>query len=464
MRMSIRRIAGAIGAQMPGEALAATEVTGLSTDTRSLRPGDLFLALSGERFDGHEFVAASLAAGAAAAVVSRVPFGVRPDSLLVVSNTLAALSQIARSWRREFDIPVIAVTGSVGKTSTKELIACALKPLGPVLRTDRNENNEIGLPKTLLRLTEKHRAAVVEMGMRAAGQIQDLTRIAEPTIGVITLIGESHIELLGSRDAIADAKSELFEWLAGSHGVAVFNAGDDYASVLGETAGKRMMTFVDSEAFPDSCADFRLIDARRAANGWGGTASGPGGVVFELQVASPARHDLVNALGAVAVAVAAGVSPEDAARGIDAYRTGPMRMEILSTPSGASILSDCYNAAPTSMRAALDTLAAGKATGRKIAILGDMKELGSHSLQMHEDIARRAWELGLTELYVVGQDFGRVAGNAKRKFETSVDAARFAAQELAPTAGDFVLVKGSRSMAMERIVEALLAAGGGSVS
>ena len=458
MRMTLSQVAAAVGARLPSGALERLSVTGLCTNTRAVVQGDLFLALIGERYDGHDFVAEALAKGAVAAVVCRQPSGVDPQVVLTVPDTLAALGLIAREWRRRFAVPVVAVTGSVGKTSTKDMLACALSTLGPVDRTDRNENNEIGLPKTLLRLTSEHRAVVVEMGMRGAGQIRGLAEIAEPTIGIITLIGESHIELLGSRAAIAAAKCELFEQVAKSGGTAIYNAGDDFAQMLGDSAGEQTITFVDADRHPNLGADFRLLAPRRDGSGWAAEAIGPGGAGFALSIASPARHDLVNALGAVAAAHAAGISPKDAARQLRHYRPGAMRMEIVETPSGARVLSDCYNAAPTSMRAALETLASTDATGRRIAFLGDMKELGPHAANMHEAVARRARELGLTEIYVVGEDFGRSAEHARQRFASARDAARFARDELGVAEGDLILVKGSRSMMMEAVVEALTAA------
>jgi UDP-N-acetylmuramyl pentapeptide synthase len=462
-----------------------TEITGISTDTRTIEPGNLYIALTGESFDGHQFVEDAFAKGAAGAVVQavRIREFAQPGRLLAgVKEPLHILGAIACAWRNRFKIPVVAVTGSVGKTTSKELIACALSPLGPVLKTQKNENNEIGLPKTLLRLDETHRSVVVEMGMRGAGQISYLTEIARPTIGIITTIGESHIELLGSRDAIASAKAELFR----SHSrlkAAVYNCADDYTNLFRSTiserqgvfdrpnyeagevgmyfgpSGARSITFTDATATKSADVEgaeelFALVSASREGDGWRAIAVTPDHETIEYRIASPARHDLLNALSAIAVAYAAGVAPVDAARAVEAYAPGAMRMETIRGRDNVAILSDCYNAAPTSMRAALDTLAASDVAGRKIAFIGDMKELGEHAPAMHAAVISHAAEIGLTELYVVGDEFSRQEAAVRARFADSADAALYAAT-LTLTGDDIVLVKGSRSMAMEAVVDAL---------
>jgi len=455
MQMRLAQIANAIGADLPEGLDGDTAVTGVSTDTRTLGQGDIYVALTGERFDGHDYVDKALNGGAVAAVVASPPPGLGDERLLIVPEPLTALGKIAGAWRGTFAIPVVAVTGSVGKTTTKDMIACALGPLGIVVKTQKNENNEIGLPKTLLRLDDSSAAAVVEMGMRGAGQIAYLAEIARPTVGIITLIGESHIELLGSRDAIAAAKSELFRALGATGGIAVYNAADEYADTLRQAAGKKVVTFADGSGRIAPSSNFRLMDAVRDGQGWTGHAIGPANMRLTLRVMSCSRHDLVNALGAVAVAYASGVPASEAAARIESYRPGSMRMEILHGRDGATIISDCYNAAPTSMKAALETLALTEAVGRRIAFLGDMKELGDHAAAMHADVVRAASDLGLSEIYVVGELFAAVASGGRRRFETSVEAAQYAREELGVGKGDIVLVKGSRSMTMELVVDAL---------
>jgi UDP-N-acetylmuramoyl-tripeptide--D-alanyl-D-alanine ligase len=441
------------------DAPAAGRAVSVSTDTRTLGPGDIYIALRGETFDGHDFVADALAKGASVAIVDHVVGTASPQ--VVVADTLAALGQIARGYKEQYAVPRVAVTGSVGKTTTKELIASALTPLGPVLKTEKNENNEIGLPKTLLRLTDEHAAVVVEMGMRGAGQIKYLAEIAQPTIGIITTIGESHIELLGSREAIADAKAELFEAMR-SGGICLFNADDDFAPRLRQAAaGKTVITFRDGTTgpakhpVPADEPQFVLTAVDRNGDGWSATATAPSGQAISYTVNSPARHDALNALSAIAVACAAGVSPAYAAAAVGKYQPSGMRMETLAGLGGSTVLSDCYNAAPTSMRAALDTLAATNADGRKIAFLGDMKELGDHAPAMHAGVIAHAEELELNEIYVVGEEFARQAKSARVQFATSQDAAEYARTGLLLGKGDIVLVKGSRSMRMERVVDAI---------
>ncbi len=440
------------------------DIAGVSTDTRTIERGNLYVALVGENFDGHDFVEDAFEKGAVAAVVStkKLDQFVQPNRQLVgTSDTTRWLGFLAREWRKKYAVPVVAVTGSVGKTTTKDLVACALSPLGPILKTEKNENNEIGLPKTLLRLTDEHAAVVVEMGMRGIDQIRYLAEIALPTVGLITVIGESHIELLGSREMIAKAKAELFESLA-EGGVAIYNADDVYAKFLRATVEGAIITFRDRSGERTSLPDtgdegtvFTLTAAERAGDGWRGTATAPSGQVLTYTVNSPARHDVLNALAAIAVACAAGVSPAYAAAAIAKYQPSGMRMETLAGPNGSTILSDCYNAAPTSMRAALDTLAATDLGGRKIAFLGDMKELGDHAPAMHAGVIAHAEELGVNEIYVVGEEFARQAKSARVQFASSQDAAEYAKSGLNLGRNDIVLVKGSRSMKMERVVEAL---------
>ena len=280
------------------------------------------------------------------------------------------------------------------------------------------------MPQTLLRLNELHKSAVIEMGMRGPGQIAYLAEIAEPTIGIVTGIGESHIELLGSREAIADAKGELLAALC-EDGVAVIPREDDFRDRLSSKTKARRVFF-------------------------GGPGSPP------LVLNSPALHDVTNAQGALAVAVAANVSPEAAMAALAGDAPSGMRMEIVKTASGATVLSDCYNAAPTSVKSALETLANFPASGRKIAFLGDMKELGDFSESMHREVADKARALGLSEVCVVGPAMRQAFGGAATGFATSEEAGEFAHANLRLSANDVVLVKGSRAMTMERVVEALI--------
>ena len=436
--------------------------TRVSTDTRTLLPGDLFVAIVGENFDGAEYVLTAFGKGALAAVVSTAKLDDKKfhdiidthnlGPFVYVENTLVAYGEIARAWRRNFGIPVIGVTGSVGKTTTKEMLAAVLSPLGPILKTEQNENNEIGVPQLLLRLDETHKAAVVEMGMRGAGQIKYLAKIAEPTVAVISRIGENHIELLGSMDAIADAKGELIEALP-ALGLAVLNADDPYLSRLLQKANHcRIATYGFAEG-----SDLRATDARLDATGeaWDVVLEAQSRSVA-LRVPSPSRHDISNALAAILVAISFGIPLEFACEALGNYQNIGMRMEVIKTPVGATILSDCYNAAPTSMRSALDTLASFPSeSGRRIAFLGDMRELGDFAPEMHAEVVKHAELLHLSELYAVGPVSSAQMVRADRSFGESAQAAQWAPGGLNLQPGDVVLVKGSRAMAMERLVEAL---------
>jgi UDP-N-acetylmuramoyl-tripeptide--D-alanyl-D-alanine ligase len=423
-------------------------LTGVSTDTRTLTPGMLFVALRGENFDGHAYIAAAYEKGAATALVehSAEPNDART---ITVYDTLTSFGKIASLWRSRFDIPVVAVTGSVGKTTMKEMISLSLFPFGPVLKTEKNENNEIGLPQTLLRLNDTHRALVVEMGMRGKGQIKYLAEIAKPTVAVISLIGESHIEIVGSRENIADAKGELIESLTAG-GTAVLNADDPF---FGRLAAKTKETVISFGTSVD--ADVRVLDWTTVADTrW--VSLDIGGVGYELFLHSPALHDIMNAAGAIAAAVAAGVPPQDAVRSVEAYRTSNMRMEIITSKSGATILSDCYNAAPTSVKSALSTLADYQKVGPKTAFLGDMRELGEFAAKMHRDVAEEANKLGIDNVIPVGEIMGTAFPKADKSFINADDAAHFVEREFSLSENDVVLVKGSRALQMEKVVEALV--------
>ena len=427
--------------------------SGVSTDTRTLQPGDLFVALRNREVDGHQFIPQALRAGAAGLIVSQSVVASLDTPVLRVPDTEVAYGLLARFWRDKFDIPVIGVTGSVGKTTVKEMLAAALSPLGLVLKTPASQNNETGVPKTLLELTPEHKAVVVEMGMRGAGQIAYLCGIARPTVGVITVIGDNHLELLGSRQAIADAKGELFQSLP-EDGVAILNADDEYYDYLLAKVDQDSVLDMSYGSKPGSvlCA----TEIKPKDGGWSVVTRGPYGEESIFALASPAKHDVYNALAALAAACAAGVSVEEAITGLQNYSPPPMRMQVTKIPSGVTILNDAYNAAPASVASALETLTA-YAGSRKIAFLGDMRELGEQSTEAHRELGAVIAGLGgLDALYTVGGLAAQIPGAAQR-FADSGEATRFAREALSPRPGDVILVKGSRAMAMERIVEALAA-------
>ena len=429
---------------------------GISTDTRTLAPGDLFVALMGPQTDGHQHIAAALRAGAAGLIVSQPVVASPSIPTLRVPDTQVAYGLLARFWRDRFDIPIVGVTGSVGKTTLKEMLALTLSPLGLVLKTAASQNNETGVPKALLQLTPDHKAAVVEMGMRGSGQIAYLCGIARPTVGVLTVIADNHLELLGSRDAIADAKGELLEALP-SNGLAVLNADDPYWMRLKARAKSRTALyglnphswFATAEDHWQPLDGMWSENAAQTEQGWRFTVRG-----VEVEINSLSRHDIGNALAALTVAEALGVALTDAAAALRAYEPPPMRMNVVQTAWGGTVLNDAYNAAPASVAAALETLALYK-SGRKIAFLGDMRELGTRAEEAHQELGAVIDSLGgIDALYTVGP-LAALIPDAKQRFTDSDEAARFAGKDLDVTAGDVVLVKGSRAMAMEKIAAVL---------
>lgn len=429
----------------------------VSTDTRTIEAGALFIALKGENFDGHSYVPQALAKGALAVVVS-TPIEGAP--CIEVPDTLAALQAIARLSREKFPGPVVGVTGSVGKTTTKDMLALALSPLGPVHKTPANLNNEIGLPLTILTAPPDTKALVLEMGMRGLGQIAELAVVAKPTVGVITGIGVTHMELLGSKANIAQAKGELFEALDAS-GVAIYPATDEFATELkAKSKAPSLTVALDAEA------DIRATDLKFTSGTWDAEVTGPWGGSVSLHVPSPGRFNVQNALLALAVATHVGVEPQAAAKSLEGYQPGSMRLETLVATSGATVLSDCYNAAPDSMSGALETLmqTAPATGGKRIAVLGEMRELGDYADEGHALVGRAIAKLKPEMLVLVGAEKMRkmsaaaIAGGFPldniHYFDSSGQATagiKFIVQN-----GDVVLVKGSRGVAMESIVEALV--------
>jgi UDP-N-acetylmuramoyl-tripeptide--D-alanyl-D-alanine ligase len=419
------------------------QFTGVCTDTRLISEGNVFVALTSPRDNGHRYVDAAVLGGATAVVVSEDIEAVGVP-VIHVADTTVAYGQIARVWRDRFDIPVVGVTGSVGKTTTKEMIAAALSPLGPVVKTQLSQNNETGVPKALLGLTAEHRAAVVEMGMRGKGQIAELCSIARPVVGVVTFISDNHMELLGTQEAIVDAKGELVASLSHDD-IAVLNADDPFSHRLSRITSAGIVKFGRSKS-----ADYRVTEERTEDDGW----------VFNLndvtvRTLSPARHDILNSAAAITAAVQCGVELQDAANALAQYLPAPMRMQMVKIEKwDVLILNDAYNAAPASVVSALETLFSFQ-RGRRIAFLGDMKELGDRAESAHRELGESInTHGGLDVLYTVGELATGITG-AQKRFTTSEEAAEFAAQSVELRPGDTILVKGSRSMAMEKIVAAL---------
>ncbi|MGQ0586634.1 MAG: UDP-N-acetylmuramoyl-tripeptide--D-alanyl-D-alanine ligase [Gammaproteobacteria bacterium] len=424
--------------------------TRVTTDSRQLAPGDLFVALKGERFDGHEFIEQARQAGAAGALVSEAQASNLPQ--VIVQDTLAGLQDYAVSWRGDFHIPVIGVTGSNGKTTVKQMLAGICARRGPVLATAGNLNNHIGVPLTLLSLREEHRTAVIEMGANHPGEIARLAGIARPEIGVVTNAGDAHLEGFGSREGVAQAKGELFAALGG-HGIAVINADDEYAPLWRELAGEAdQLTFGLSES-----ANVRALEPRpeppEAPTGMDFTLETPEGTQG-VRLPLPGLHNVRNALAAAACAVALGMDARDIASGLLNVRQVAGRLSWKRAHNGARLLDDTYNANPTSLRAGLELLGAVRA--RRWLVLGGMAELGRGAEQLHHAAGEDARALGIERLYALGPLARHAAagfGAGAVHFE-DVDALVAEIRErLAPDVA--VLVKGSRSARMERVVAGL---------
>lgn len=435
----------------------ATEFLRVATDTRALCGGELFVALKGEQHDAHRFAADAVAAGAVGLVADRpVDLPAAADvTVLQVPDTLHALQGLAADLRRRVAPCVLAVTGSNGKTTTKEMLAAILEAaVGPaqVLKTHGNLNNLIGVPLTLLGLAGDERYAVIEMGMNAPGEIARLTAIADPDVGLITNVGPAHLEGLGSIEGVARAKGELFERMRPT-GTAIVNAEDPHVSALGAAFPGRVVRF---GAATDVSADAVTCDARGAA----AFRLHLGPTVIDVQLQIPGRHNVSNALAAAAAASAVGIGPAAIRAGLAAAAPVGSRMRVVTLANGITVVDDSYNANPASMAAALQSLVEAPAT-RRIAVLGDMLELGAASVEQHRAVGRLAGSAGLTALYVHG-DFAREtaagAASAMAPDAIHVGASHAAiATALAADArhGDWVLVKGSRGQRMEEVVRLL---------
>ena len=415
------------------------EIDGASFDSRDLVPGQMFVALTAER-DGHDFVAGSVEAGAVACLVSRPLEGDIASRVtqIVVPDTAVALMDAARWARTRFPAGTVAIgiTGSVGKTSTKDLVATALSSSRRTVANVRSYNNEQGLPVTILNAPIDTEVLVLEMGMRGFGQIDLLCRIARPAIGIVTRVGEAHTSMVGGIDGVARAKGELVESLP-SFGAAILNADDERVLAMRSRTDARVITYGESDV-----ADVR-VDALRIGDDGAArfTARTPSGSI-EVALAVPGRHMASNAAAAVAVGVVLGVPLESIATGLAVATTSPHRMRIVRTRSGATILDDSYNANPTSMRAALETLA--RLSGRRrFAVLGVMAELEDPA-RSHDEIAGEAAALGV-DLMAVGTDLYGVQ---------PVDLEAATARVAALGDGDVVLVKGSRVAGLDRLVDA----------
>lgn len=453
--MNAEQIAAAV--QADGYTGKNIVFTGVTTDSRSVRPGELFVALSGGNFDGHDYCGKAIEAGAAGIVISKAVADV-PEEVAVfkVADTLLAFQQIARAYCRSFsDLKVFAVTGSNGKTSTKDLLAACLGAKYKVIKTQGNFNNEIGLPMTLLSITPGTDMAVVEMGMRGLGQIAELCDIAEPDSGLITNVGETHMELLGSMENIAKAKSEIVLNLPQT-GFAVLNGDNTYVRSAAAKTAAKVVYF----GLGEDC-DYRGSDIRTSALGTSFTCTEKStgkAVAVKLQLIG--EHNVYNALAAIAGAACYGVPLEDSAKALATARLTGSRQEIIYI-GDITFINDAYNASPASMEAALKTLAEAKKAAhgksRTVAVLADMLELGSISEESHRRVGRWAVETGADLVLTYGQEAAYISDEVRRLGGNTVHCAdrKEAADVLRATAaaGDIILLKGSRSMQADKMLE-----------
>lgn len=442
---TLGQVAAWTGGRLAGD--GALAIARVHSDTRTLQPGDLFVALRGERFDANDFLADAQARGAAAALAhaGRLPPGL-PG--VEVGDTRLALGTLSQAWRRQFKLPLIAVTGSNGKTTVTQMVASVLRAWQPqsYLATEGNFNNDIGLPLTLLRLRAGHRVAVVELGMNHPGEIAYLAGLALPTVALVNNAQREHQEFMATVEAVARENGAVFGSLDRS-GVAVFPAGDEYAPLWTQLAGGRAcLTFGDA----GSGADLFLAGSEWLEGRWAVRAQTPAGPLdFRLHIAG--RHNVRNALAAAACALAAGVPREAIAAGLEAFEPVKGRSRALSLAfqgRGVTLVDDTYNANPDSVRAAIDVLA--ELPGPRLLVLGDMGEVGDQGPRFHAEIGDYARERGIERLLTLGEQSRAMAGE---HFEEIESLNRAALRALAGSAS--VLVKGSRFMRMERVVEAI---------
>lgn len=432
-----------------------TPIAGISTDSRKIRQGDLFIPLVGERFDGHSYIANSLEAGAVACLTQKDPEDFAEKAVIRVEDTGKALRDLAAWYRQKFTIPFAAITGSVGKTSTKDMVACVLGERYRVLKTEGNLNNEIGVPLTVFNLEEAHEAAVVEMGMSSFGEISNLTAIVKPNIAIITNVGMSHIEKLGSRQNILKAKMEILEGL-NPKGLVVLNGDDNLLSGLKDLLPFRTVFYGLEEGL-----DYRATDVRTHGESGTGFEVMLDGREYEVHVPVPGVHHVHNALAAIAAGRELGMKMEEIIAGISRFSPGKMRQNILSA-RGLKVINDAYNASPQSMEAAIQLLADLGKEARKIAVLGDMLEMGDWAKNAHLDVGRFAVAKGVDLLAAVGPNGKYIVQGALESgmpedrtawFGSNGEALEYLNVRVA--GGDMILVKGSRGMKMEEIVQGL---------
>ena len=449
--MTIREVECAVAGTWKNPFDNAVRISAVSTDSRAVETGCLFVPLTGERFDGHRFIDAALDAGAAGVLCSRLPEVLRTDKFYIqVEDTRLALKLLAKAYREKFRIPVVQITGSVGKTTTKDMIAAVLASRFQVLKTPANLNNDIGTPLTLLKLMPEHEVAVIETGMNHFGEIRYLGELVQPDIAVISNIGDAHIEFLGSREGILQAKSEIFENLK-PEGIAVLNGDDPLLNTVqvpyrtvrcGKSGhcGARVTEIHDKGISGVNCT----VTTEKAA--------------YALNIPAPGEHMIYAASIAVAVGELLGLSVEEIIRGVAAYQPSGSRMRVVRLSGGRTILDDCYNASPQSVAAALDILAKTECA-RKIAVLGDMGELGDLTERAHYNVGALAAMLGIDQTVAIGVKAASIVKGAEAgggqvmHFAAKEDAVAVLKEMLQD--GTAMLIKASHAMEFEWLVEQL---------
>jgi UDP-N-acetylmuramoyl-tripeptide--D-alanyl-D-alanine ligase len=428
----------------------------VNTDSRLVQPGDLFIALKGDRFDGHDFVSQVVRQGAVGVLVegNRMPDELPDCAVLVVKDTRVALGQLAAAYRQQFDLPVIAVGGSNGKTTTKELLAAVLRQKLPTLWSQASFNNNIGVPLTLLRLELAHQAAVLEVGTNHPGELAPLVNLVRPLLGVITNIGREHLEFFGDLAGVALEEGVLAELLP-AEGKLFLNGDNEWSAQIAlRTKAKVVLVGTGQNS------EWRAKGIRLDKSGVSFRVEGPApGVNGEYRVNLLGRHQVLNALFAIAVGEELGLGRAEIQRGLAECKSAKMRLQYWEA-GGVRILDDSYNANTDSTLAALETLCDLPLQGRRVAVLGDMAELGAHSERAHQEVGRRAAQLGIGQLFVIGK-MGAVMAQAARsagltrviEFTEIEMAAKAIKNFLKP--GDVVLLKASRATRLERIAETL---------
>ena len=426
-------------------------ITSVVTDSREARKGSLFVGIVGERMDGNDYAKAALERGATAVVVNRRIDA--PGEQIVVKDTKDAFIEMAGNYRERFSPKVVAVTGSVGKTTTKEMTAAVLSRFGKTLKNLGNKNNEIGMPETLFSMDGSTELAVLEMGMNGLGDISKLTRAAKPRAAAITCIGVSHLELLGSRENILKAKLEVIEGFSDEHGILVINGDDELLMGARAEIPFETVTF----GIDNADADVAAKDIMMRAQSCEFTIDDRHNGEFQAMIPVAGKHNISDALAAYALATRIGCDPAISAAALSDYEPAGMRQKFVDH-NGITVIEDCYNASPDSMRAAINTLAALPVEGIKVAVLGDMLELGAISREAHRSIGMDAAKAGIDILLCYGENMKLCVEGAEaaditsaEHFETKEELAEYLAKTVHP--GDAVMFKASRAMALEDAIE-----------